>query len=88
MSSSIEPTRSPIKRSCYSQNLEDAVNGVKNNEERRLEYMTMMIHDMEIRAEGEAKSRAEGRDERSLEIFERLRAANIPEDQARAIAFG
>ena len=43
----------------YSRELDEAVNAVKTNEDRRLEYMTMMIHDMEVReaafAEGEAK---------------------------------
>ena len=35
-----------------------------------------------------AEGRAEGRDQRSQEIYERLRATNMPENQARAIAFG
>ena len=47
--------------------------------EKELEYMKK-----EEREEG----RAEGRDERSKEVYERMRAANIPEEQARAIAFG
>jgi hypothetical protein len=34
------------------------------------------------------EERKEARDERSQEIYERMRAANIPEEQARAIAFG
>ena len=42
----------------------------------------------EGRKEGRAEGRAEGRDQRSQEIYERLRAANMPENQARAIAFG
>ncbi|MBQ6610301.1 MAG: hypothetical protein IJH70_07690 [Oscillospiraceae bacterium] len=36
----------------YSRELDEAVNAVKTNEDRRLEYMTMMIHDMEVREEG------------------------------------
>ena len=44
----------------YSQSLEDAVNKVKASEERRVEYMTMMVHDMEVREEGRAEGRAEG----------------------------
>ena len=42
----------------YSRELDAAVNAVKANEDRRLEYMTMMVHDMEVKEEG----RAEGRD--------------------------
>ena len=43
----------------YSRELDAAVNAVKSNEDRRLEYMTMMIHDMEIREKGRAEGRAE-----------------------------
>ena len=39
----------------YSRELDEAVNAVKTNEDRRLEYMTMMIHDMEVREEGRAE---------------------------------
>ena len=34
------------------------------------------------------EEKKKGREERSQEIYERMRAANIPEEQARAIAFG
>ena len=34
------------------------------------------------------EGRLEGREERSQEVYERMRAANIPEEQARALAFG
>ena len=34
------------------------------------------------------EGRMEGRNERSQEVYERMKAANIPEEQARAIAFG
>ena len=44
----------------YSRELDEAVNAVKTNEDRRLEYMTMMIHDMEVREQGRAEGRAEG----------------------------
>ena len=44
---------------AYSRELDEAVNAVKTNEDRRLEYMTMMIHDMEIREEARAEERAE-----------------------------
>ena len=33
----------------YSRELDAAVNAVKSNEDRRLEYMTMMVHDMEMK---------------------------------------
>ena len=48
---------------AYSRELDEAVNAVKTNEDRRLEYMTLMIHDMEIREEGRAEGRAEERAE-------------------------
>ena len=44
-----------------SRKLEDAVNAVRNNEERRREYMVMMAREMEIREEGREEGRAEGR---------------------------
>ncbi len=34
------------------------------------------------------QARAEGRDDRSREVYERLLAIDMPEDQARKIAFG
>ena len=44
----------------YSQELAEAVSAVKANEERRLEYMTMAIHEMEIREEGREEGRILG----------------------------
>lgn len=44
----------------YSQELDDAVAAVKSSEERRMEYMTMAIRDMEIREEGREEGRTEG----------------------------
>ena len=44
----------------YSQELDTAVIAVKSNEERRLEYMTLAMHDMEIREEAREEGRAEG----------------------------
>ena len=52
----------------YSRELDDAVNAVKTNEDRRLEYMTMMVHDMEIREEGRAEGRAEGKKDLIYEL--------------------
>ena len=42
----------------YSRELDTAVIAVKSNEERRLEYMTLALHDMEIREE----AREEGKE--------------------------
>ena len=47
----------------YSRELDEAVSAVKTSEDRRLEYMTMMVHDMEIKEEGRAEGRVEGRAE-------------------------
>lgn len=41
----------------------------------------------EFEAERNA-GRMEGREEERIKVYERMRAANIPEEQARAIAFG
>lgn len=37
---------------------------------------------------GRMEGREEGREEERIKVYERMRAANIPEEQARAIAFG
>ena len=50
----------------YSRELEEAVNGVKDSEERRREYMVMMAREMEIRQDGIEEGRAEGRAEGTL----------------------
>ena len=42
----------------YSKELDTAVTAIKSNEERRLEYMTLAMHDMEIREE----AREEGKE--------------------------
>jgi predicted transposase/invertase (TIGR01784 family) len=48
---------------AFSKELDDAVNAVKANEERRLEYMMLWVRDNEMRAEGREEGRAEGREE-------------------------
>ncbi len=53
----------------YSQELDTAVTAVKSNEERRLEYMTLAMHDMEIREEALEEGRQEGRLEGREEGF-------------------
>jgi predicted transposase/invertase (TIGR01784 family) len=40
---------------AFSKELDDAVNAVKANEERRLEYMMLWVRDNEMRAEGRAE---------------------------------
>ena len=53
----------------YSLELDTAVTAVKSNEERRLEYMTLAMHDMEIREEALEEGRQEGRQEGREEGF-------------------
>ena len=58
--------------------------------------MIMMVREQEIRAqgreegreEGRVEGREEGRREQALATFKRLLAMNMPEAQARALAFG
>ena len=50
----------------YSQELDTAVNAVKSNEERRLECMTLAMHDMEIREEALEEGMEKGKDEMAL----------------------
>ena len=65
----------------YSRELDDAVNAVKTNEDRRLEYMTMMVHDMEMREEGREEGRAEGREEGKKDlIYELVRDGLLSEE--------
>lgn len=44
----------------YARQLDDAVRLVKSSEERRHEYMVMMIRDMEMKEEGREEGREEG----------------------------
>ncbi|MCR5137321.1 MAG: hypothetical protein K6C12_09515 [Oscillospiraceae bacterium] len=48
----------------------------------------MKLWERDLREEGLAVCRAEGEERWSQEIYECLRAANMPETQARAISFG
>lgn len=87
---------SGIVNGRYSHTLDSAVQSVKSSEERRHEYMIMMVREQEIRAqgreegreEGRVEGREEGRREQALATFKRLLAMNMPEAQARALAFG
>jgi predicted transposase/invertase (TIGR01784 family) len=64
---------------AFSKELDDAVNAVKANEERRLEYMMLWVRDNEMRAEGREEGRAEGREEGRAEGREEGRAEGIAE---------
>ena len=50
----------------YSQELDTAVSAVKSNEERRLEYITLAMHDMEIREEALEEGMEKGKDEMAV----------------------
>ena len=52
-----------IATGAYTRKLDDAVNSVKASEERRHEYMVMMIREMEAREEAKEEGREEGRQE-------------------------
>ena len=47
----------------FSQELDDAVRSVKDNEAHRLEYLSLYARDNEMRAEGREEGRVEGREE-------------------------
>lgn len=75
-----------------SRALEDAVNDVKNSEERRREYMVMMAREMEIREEGREEGRVEGLQEGRNEgmdllacLLSRLSAIGRNDEVQRAI---
>ena len=67
----------------YSQELDTAVTAVKSNEERRLEYMTLAMHDMEIREEAREEGREEGKDEERLfNIRNAIKKLNLSVEKA------
>ena len=57
---------SGIVNGRYSHTLDSAVQSVKSSEERRHEYMIMMVREQEIRAQGREEGREEGRREQAL----------------------
>lgn len=69
---------SGIATGAYTKTLDKAVTTVKASEERRHEYMIMMIREMEIlekgRAEGRAEGEAKGREEAMCEAAEKMAA--------------
>ena len=79
----------------YTRQLEDAVEVIKSSEERRHEYMIMMVHDMEVREEGRAEGRIigiietmreDGKDDQT--IIARLRSKfNFTQDEAERYVF-
>ena len=63
----------------YSRQLDDVAEQVKTSEQRRHEYMVMMIHDMEVREEGRKEGIKEGRkagEERLAALIARLCASD------------
>ena len=71
---------------AYSKRLEQAVNDIKSNEERRLEYMNMAIHEMEIRDEAFEEG-VEQEQQKTLNILVNfLRNGILTPEQAAAIA--
>ena len=74
----------------YSRTLENAVNDIKSNEERRLEYMNMAIHEMEIKDEAFEQGIEQGVEQEQKKNFNILvnsqRNGIITLEQAAAIA--
>ena len=56
----------------YTRQLDDAVKGVKSSEERRHEYMVMMIREMELKEEARAEGWTEGVDQNRVESIRNL----------------
>ena len=73
-----------IATDTYTQQLDAAVNTVKSSEERRHEYMLMMIREMELREEGKKEGleegRKEGRKEAILTAVDMLREMGLDDD--------
>ena len=72
----------------YSRTLEKAVNDVKSNEERRLEYMNMAIHEMEIMEEAFEQGIEQGIEqgvEQGIEQEQRNQFHNLVNSQKKGI---
>ena len=50
--------------------------------------MIMMVREQELQAQAREEGREEGRQEQAQVFYKRLLAMNIPEEQARIMAFG
>ena len=77
----------------FSRELEDAVNHVKSSEERRHEYMIMMLREQELlekgREEGRVEGRKKGREEGRVEGREQGIVEGVQKGEARlAVLFG
>ena len=70
---------------AYTRKLDDAVKSVKASEERRHEYMVMMIREMEAREEAREEGREEGRQEGAMAERERV-ALNMLRESGPAIS--
>ena len=69
----------------YSRELADAVKHVKSSEERRHEYMIMMIREQELKDQAREEGRMEG-EHRLSALIAKLYALNRGQDVARAAA--
>ena len=73
----------------FSRELEDAVNHVKSSEERRHEYMIMMLREQELLEKGREEGRVEGREEGRVEGREQGIVEGVQKGEARlAVLFG
>ena len=63
-----------IVTGAYTRKLDDAVKSVKASEERRHEYMVMMIREMEAKEEGREEGRQEGIEQGKVESIKSIMA--------------
>lgn len=75
--------RSGVVEGQTSRTLDNAVNTVKNSEERRLDYMVTMAREMELLSEGREEGREEGED-RMGTLMSRLLSLGRIDDALRA----
>ena len=77
-----------IVTGAYTRQLDDAVQLVKASEERRHEYMVMMIRDMEKREEGREEGLREGREEGLKEGLKEGREEGLKEGREKGRIVG
>ena len=70
----------------YSRSLEKAVNDIKSNEERRLEYMNMAIHEMELQEEAYEQGKEQAEKNGFNNLVNSQRNGVITLEQAASIA--
>ena len=68
----------------YTRQLDDAVRKIKSSEERRHEYMIMMVRDEEIRAEGRAEGEKVG-ESRLADLITKLFSAGRGDEVEKAV---